>query len=343
MSIFPDGALPDTRPASARDKDYDAKEIAGVHHTTPFGHKKITRLTATVYSQEFTSSCVPHAFYTQLEYEKLVKPAPKGMSQLLTYRKRANFPNPGTAAVDAYNRIREGQSENNSAPVKKNHREAEANSLPYLKGSPLISDFEYFTINNYASVPSEVSRGKAITIFIYATEAEWSQEYVKIQTPNLSINDAYVRHAVCLVPQGDFKENATLWLTVHDSAAFGGRFLRYMDMDFFMKRGYFAAKVYGKNQGPTPPPPVTALPLVACEFKEQNRNVLNLQGYLIQKGLLESQYQTGYYGNLTAKALLEWQLLNYKQFNYVRPVREILSMDGKFFGPQSINVVTKDV
>lgn len=343
MSIFPNGALPDTRPASSREKDYDAKEVAGVHHTTPFRHKKITKLTATVYSQEFTSSCVPHAFYTQLEYEKLVKPAPKGMSQLLTYRKRANFPNPGTAAVDAYERIREGQSIHSAAPVKKSHRESEANLLPYLKGDLLISDFEYFTINNYTTVPGEVSEGKAVTIFIYATEAEWSQEYVKIKTPNLSINNAYVRHAVCLVPQGDFKEGITEWLTVHDSAHFGGRHLRYVDMDFFLKRCYFAAKVYGKNNKPTPEPPVTHLPTEPCEFKDEGRNVLNLQGYLIHKGLLESQYQTGYYGNLTAKALLEWQLLNYKQFNYVRPVREILSMDGKFFGPQSINVVTKDL
>lgn len=336
-----DGALPDVRPQKERDKDYNAKELASAHHVVSFRHSKPTKLGATLYSQEYTSSCVAHAILTQLEYEGLIKPSPKGYSQLLNYRKRQYYPNPGAWAVDLYERLREGQHKHSVAPVKPKHREAEANQLPYLVGEKMMPEFNYFSITDYKSVPGEVSSGKAVVVFIWATNAEWSKEYVTVIEPDLKLEGAYVRHAVCLMPNGDFKEKEGEWLTVHDSAGFGGRHLRYISKDFLLNRCYYASKVYPKNNIPNPEPPVTTLPTVPCEFKQESKDVRNLQGYLIREGYLDSQYQTGYYGVLTAKALLEWQLVHYKEFNYVRPVRELLSLEGKWFGQQSIDIITK--
>jgi len=340
MSIIPNGALFDARPNKERDKDYNSREIAG-GISRPFRNKKITQLTATKYSQEFTSSCVPHAFYTQLEYEKIVKPSPEGKSQLLAYRKRTNYPFEGSAAVDLYNQIISGQSPHFSATVRKGHTEKEANSLPLLAGQKELTLFEFFEITDYRNIARTVASGKAVVVFIYATLDEWSQEYVTIKEPGLNSWKAAVRHAVCLIPDGDFVENGVNWLSVHDSAAFGGRHLRYISAQFLEERAYYASQVYKKGTMPNPIPPTTPLPVIDCQFKDSSNAVKNLQGYLISKGFLESQYQTGYYGVLTAEALMEWQLTNYAEFNFIRPVRELLSMKGKFFGPQSIAIIKK--
>lgn len=216
--IQSNGALIDNRPESEKDLDYKKPEAASATAIIPFEHPKVTKLTATVYSQEYVGSCVPHGFYTQLEYEKIVPLT--GMSQLRAYRKRSNYPEAGSIAVDMYQQIRGGQNVNSDFPTPKGMIESQATAMPRIEGNKIISDFNYFYIPDYKNVPSTVASGKAVAIFIYATNEEWSQEYVTIKDPNLDINTAYVRHCVCLVPSGDFTENGVEWLTVHDSAKF---------------------------------------------------------------------------------------------------------------------------
>lgn len=249
-NIVSNGALPDTRPQVAKDKDYPAEYVTAGAAVT-FANPKPTVLGATLYSQEYVQDCVPHGFYTQLEYEGIVPTS--GMSQTRAYRKRSNYPNPGSDAVDLYTKIRNGQSANSDAPTTPNMTEAMANAMALVAGSQLIKDFNYYGFTDYSLVPQAVASGKAIAIFIFATEDEWSQEYVTVRTPNLDISKAYVRHCVCIMPRGDFTENGQKWLAVQDSAAFGGRHLRYMSFDFFLKRCYYASQVFEK--GTVPPPP----------------------------------------------------------------------------------------
>ena len=334
-----DSALFDTRSPKEQKKDYLIDELAGVPNLVPFRHKKLSTLSATVYSQEFTSSCVPHAILTQLEYEKVMKPKPHGYSQLMLYRKRINYSGPGSIVADIYKGLLDGAMPHSSSPVKTGHTEKEANQLPFLIGEPLNKTFTYYRINDYNKVPDEVSHGKAVVLLIYATKNEWRKEYV---TPTDSIPNpwaAEVRHAVCLVPDGDFKENGIEWLTVHDSAKFGGRHLRYISKDFLLKRSFYASIVYRDDKLPAPEPPVTNLPTEPCRIGDRGRAVKNLQGYLIQQGYLASIYQTGYFGNLTAKALLEWQLKYNQHFNYLNPVRDLMALKGHYFGEQSIELV----
>lgn len=250
---FPKGALPDPRPPTARVTDYKAEDLPALGVVVPFQHPKPVALGASKYSQEYVGDCVLHMIYTQLEYEGIVNPIPNGMSQLRAYRKRANYPNPGTAAVDGYTKVRNGQSKNSGAPTVPNMTEAMATAMLYVEGSKLIPEFNYYEITNRALAPQAVAVGKAVGIFIYATEAEWSKEYVTIIDPNLNILDAYVRHAVTLMPEGDFTENGKQYLAVHDSAAFGNRHLRYIPLDFFLKRSYYASQVFKKGEAPVPP------------------------------------------------------------------------------------------
>lgn len=334
--IVSDGALIDPRTDKEKEKDYTDKEIASAGVSSAFANPKIVALSAKLYSQEYTNSCVPHGFLTQAEYEGFI-PA-EGISQILAYRKRSNYPNAGSAAVDMYTKILEGVNFNYVQPVYAGMNDSQANALPLYLGDKLVKPFLYFSYTDYAKVPADIAAGKAVAMFIYATEDEWAREYVEIKSPNLNINDAYVRHCVCLVPKGDFTENGKKWLTVHDSAKFGGRHLRYVSYDFFLKRAYYASKITPKV-APVPQPPVPYKPVIACAFGQSSDAVRTLQQYLASKGYLGAQYITGYYGAITAKKVLVWQLERWEAFKDDGGVEYLLSLEGKYWGKKSIALI----
>jgi hypothetical protein len=93
--------------------------------------------------------------------------------------------------------------------------------------------------------------------------------------------------------------------------------------------------VFAKGEVPTPPaPPMLGNPTVPCKLNDKGQDVLNLQSFLIKGKFLEPQYLTGFYGNLTAKAVLWWQLYNHKKFT--PPIPDLLALKGESWGPQSI-------
>lgn len=336
-------ALPDNRPQHLRERDYSVLELPiTTESAVPFQHQQIRKLTANVYNQYSTGSCVPHAFYTQLEYEGLL---PKNFepSQLRAYRKRGNYPQAGSIATDMYDQIRSGQSDDYVTP--RNATEALANSLAYVLGSKLIEDFNYYQYYDARTgtwlldrIPADVAGGRAIALYIYATEAEWREEFVEIKTPNLNPNQAYVRHAVVLVPEGDFTRDGKGWFSVHDSAAFGGRHLRHVSWEFLQRRIYFAAQVR-KREEIVPIPVETKLPTVAVKLGDRSENVRNLQVFLNKDGKLASNHITSYYGPLTAKAVLWWQLENWQGFADTIP--QLLDLKGEWWGRQSISIIKK--
>jgi len=340
--IVSNSALPDDRPQVLKDKDYSADEVAMAVAVTPFRNERIRELTATIFDQWYVGSCVPHGFYTQLEYEGIVS---KGFnqSQLRAYRKRSNYPGGGSIGADMYNQIRAGQS--NDFPTPRGFTDAQANAMPYIAGTKLLPDWKYYQYIDKKTglltpekIPADVAAGKAVAIFIYASDSEWSKEYVEA-TDNVSLGNAEVRHCVCIIPKGDFEKNGKNWLSVHDSARFGGRHLRYISEDFLMKRCYFAAKVLKAGEAEPIEPVTEEKPLVPCEMGDRGQNVKALQAFLVKEGKLESQYLTGYYGAITAKAVLWWQLENWGEFSSNIP--QLLEWGGKYWGGQSIAIINK--
>ena len=342
--IISNHALPDDRPQVLRNQDYSTQELAKAITIATFKHKRLTKLTATEYNQWYVGSCVPHGFWTLLEYEGVV---PKGFnpSQLRSYRKRSNYPNEGSNGVDMFNQIRSGQS--NDFPTPEKFREAMATAMPYVLGDKKIKDFKFYQyIDKTAGgvlvgdIPADIAQGKAVAIFIYATKDEWSKQYVEATDPNVTLGNASVRHCVCVVPNGDFTKNGKRWLTIQDSAKFGGFGMRYVEYDSFIKnRVYFAAKVYAVGSEPVQPVIVDTKPVVACKLGDKGSAVSALQTFLNKQGKLEAQYLTGYYGAITAKAVLWWQLEHWNEFSVNIP--KLLEWSGQFWGEGSITIVNK--
>ena len=337
-------ALIDTRHPKERIKDYVRDEIMLASSGVPYTNQRPTEVGATVYNQYQTSSCVAHAVATALEYEGIIT-AQTAVSQLQLYRKRLNYPNSGAHGYDLFDKLKLGQTKYKDSPTPVNASEIFANTLPLLLGAKFLKDFSYFnysdgrTANKALSeyVPDDVHNGKAIVIFIYASNAEWRKEYVE-PTANVTLYTAPVRHAVVLIPRGDFTQNGKRWLAVHDSAHFGGRYLRYISEEFLEKRVYWGATIVKKDT-PTPPPPVYGLPVTACSFGDRSLAVSTLQAYLVGKKFLAPQYITGYYGQLTSKAVLWFQLYHHDMFDDSIP--QLLALKGAWWGSQSIAVINK--
>jgi len=334
---FSDGALPDERSEKQREKDYPAEELLAGAPTT-LG-TKITETDIPLINQERTSSCVPCAIATAVMYADSKNA--KNISRLALYRKRVNYAGDGSQGIDMFAKCIDGQIPYADMPFYKGITEATANALPYIKGTKLLPEFNYFPRYSFKDTFRYVSNGNPVVIFIYATREEWSKEYVSIIDPNLNPATAFVRHAVCLIPHGHFTENGKIWYSVHDSASFGGRLIRYVDTDFLEKRIFFEAGVSKVESSVVMPLPIIK-PTVACKKGDKNNTVLNLQNFLIAGGFLEPKYNTSYYGSLTAKAVLWWQLQNWEGFKekgYSIP--ELLELNGEWFGRVSIITLNK--
>ena len=323
-------------PAEAPKTQFKDDEIAGAGETPvePFKHEHIESLTGSIFNQWYTSSCVFHAFLTSLEYLGIFT-REQVKSQLLAYRKRGNFPAEGSIAYDAWDVIRAGTSPYADGPTKNEMTEAAANAMKVIAGLPVLKDlFNHFEITDYMRVAGYVAAGKPVPVFIYATEGEWKREYVEIQDASLRIVDARVRHAVTLVPKGDFMKDGISYFTVHDSAKFGNRHLRYMPNDFLLKRCYYAARLEKKDEPVVVPPPVVdRVPDVPVKLNDKGDDVLALQRFLFDRGMLDAQYITGFYGPVTAKGVLWYQLSKWEKFTSNIPKR--LDLKGENWGPQS--------
>ena len=324
-------------PAEAPKTQFKDDEIAGAADTPvePFKHKRVRELFASVFNQWYTSSCVFHAFLTSLEYLGIITKE-EVKSQLLAYRKRGNYPAEGSIAYDAWDVIRAGVSPYKDGPTADKMTEFAANMMNVIAGLPVLKElFNHFEITDYSRIAGYVAAGKPVPVFIYATKKEWSREYVEIQDASLRLVDAEVRHAVTLIPSGDFTEDGIKYFSVHDSAKFGNRHLRYVPLDFILKRSYYAARLEKKDEPVVVPPPVVdRLPDVAVKLNDKGDNVLALQRFLFDQGKLEAQYITGFYGPLTAKAVLWYQLEKWEQF--VGGVPKLLEWKGEYWGDQSI-------
>ena len=329
-------------PAEAPKTQYKDDELASatVEEVKPFLHDRVRELKASVFNQWYTSSCVFHAFLTALEYLGIITKE-QVKSQLLAYRKRMNFPNEGSIAYDAWEVIRNGVSPYKDGPTLEKMSEAAANAMKIVAGLPILKDlFNHFEITDYRRIAGYVAAGKPVPVFIYATRDEWAREYVEIQNEDLSISDASVRHAVCLIPKGDFEKNGIEYFSVQDSAKFGNRHLRYVPQEFIMKRCYYAARLE-KKDAPiiVEPPVVDRIPDVPCKLNDKGEAVLALQRFLFDQGKLKAEYITGFYGPLTAKAVLWYQLSKWEKFTSTIP--ELLDLKGESWGPQSIATLNK--
>lgn len=323
--------VPDPRPSSEKAKDY----IYGEDFLLPKGTsgKRVTRLPFKAYDQGGTSACGAFsAAHARRLSEGEVTFAPQW------YRSRTNYAGEGMFIKDVLKLMAKANAVGEiRAPARLT--EDFVNMLPFVDLFNNTRDeyYEYTQIREYDvdAVWDAVGNGHPVLITFYATKNEWVEEmYEREFTTLLS---APVRHYVIALPNSNHTKDGHEWVSVIDSSPHRGFSLRQVRKDFLKKRMYLGGGFYYRvNRRKSK---VKLIPDVRCEYGQRNVAVANLQTFLNQVGLVSKDHITGYYGNITAKAVLDWQLAMIPS-SEVSPMR-LTEWQGKYWGPLSINIAKK--
>jgi len=288
--------------------------------------KRIKTLPIKPLDQSRTSACVAYSAMHARDLQEGVTMR----DPLPWYRTRRNYSGPGMFLKDGLSLMAHAEpvSPEMAPPIS----ESFANSMPLV---PVMSDkrkedYEYVSIKAYDTdaVIASVTSGNPTMIGFYSTGNEWDEEMeVKDFTTQAT---APVRHAVIALPNSYHTHNGKQWVSVIDSFPNKGHFLRHISIDFLKERMFFGGGFY--HRAPVRKKKVTAQPLNFCRYGQRNDGVLELQRFLTQVGLMSTVHNTGYYGNITAKAVLTWQLANVDTVNKW----QLDQWKGYYWGPASV-------
>jgi hypothetical protein len=212
---------------------------------------------------------------------------------------------------------------------------AKASTLDAYYGLNMY-DFDQFVSTLHATK-------KPIMVGFFSTLSEWNQEVVEIKDKNLTPDNAYVRHEVCATPNyGIYKGKEGF--TIEDSwgsAGINKKGVRWITREFFEKRNYILGlvptrfKTY-EDLGIVPAKPVYNFQN-NLEYGSQGADVVALQDILKYEGFFPANHSsTGNYYELTAKAVLEWQLKH-----KVDSDATLNTLGGRYFGTKSRIVSNK--
>lgn len=303
----PTGVIRDSRDVYEKQKDYLHEERATSSVADVFRNKKIVDSPYFYENQNYTQSCVAHA----LTLAALIELSSPRLSKMFTYRRRANYPTEGMwpqgAAQDIHT---SGSCLYDTLPTT--DTEIEANDLmihkEYNAEAEKFSGLNYFSFKDptdFEGIANIAQHGKGVAILIYGTEDEWAHLYPKVIGPTPFLT-APIRHCVCVLPNSSFTENGKRYVTVQDSAWFGGFKLRHVSEDFIK------ARCYGAVYFTKPDTSKIGKPLhwfgLSMSFGDVNTDVAWLQRVLNYEGLIEADCITGNFFGRTLAAVKALQL-----------------------------------
>lgn len=340
---YPTGVRPDTRTFEQKQRDWYHEEIAFGAQYSVYKTKEDVVLKYPIENQKQTQSCVGHAtalclgIDNELEGNGFVR-----LSPAFIYRKRIQFPDEGMILSDAGNIAKNsGSCLFETLPTPTTEQEinrVQITTLAEEEASEYRSK-NYLTIANYTDIDvlnSVASQGKAVRILIYASYNEWAQEYPRIST-NVNLGNAAVRHSVTILPYSGFKDRIGVrYVTIQDSAHFGGFTHRYLSEDFIKARCYGSMyDINLKNEKISKKPKYEFK--ISMSYGQTNQEIMWLQKCLQYSGHFPSNTQpTGAYYGLTAKAVLDFQLEH-----KVADVTELMQLGGKVVGPKTLLALNK--
>ncbi len=306
------GILPDDRSFSEVSKDWMAEEIASADAMLPTfrkvkknGWKKYT-----VRDQNGSGSCVSQALAKGFEVlYKLKTGKTVVFSATPIYQPRKNWPDAGMYIHDAFSIAvkRNTCPEVNCKSQKMTDKEMDETVVP--------TDEELFNFLDavaYVSMPKDfdyvaawVEKFGFAQIHIAADRKSWSRAF-----PQLGSLNRGIRHAVAVVDAVTYDK--TQYLVIEDSWGEFGEFVgqrlisREVFNDMFTSGAGFTVLEYDVKKKAKFDKFKTRM-----EYGWQLPEIARLQDYLKAKGFFPSNVQsTGYYGEITALAVYNFQVAN---------------------------------
>lgn len=307
------GVVADPRPEAKKEEDYlheERAQKAGVED--PFGNKRMTESPYPYENQNSTSECVPHSVALALGVERQIDgPGFVRLSPTFLYRLRSNYPQEGSWMQGMFDIARKyGAPLAATLPTPVLEQQANAAVLTaqmYLEAEVYRGN-EYYTLESYndiETIAKIAQSGHAVPILIYATWAEWAVKIPFVQG-FLEALSAPIRHCVTVLPKSGHKDGGKRYVTVQDSAWFGGFKLRHVSEAFIKVRCYGAAywdTVQIIGGGPRPKYVFTRNLKVGDNSEEAKK----MQLLLISEGLLPIDCATGYFGGRTLAGVRAFQ------------------------------------
>jgi hypothetical protein len=306
------GVLPDNRTAKEKEKDWQAEELVSAGSTVPKFRKvkKGKWKKYTLRDQDGSGSCVSQALAKGFEvlYKKQTGKTIQ-FSSTPIYQKRQNKPHAGMYIHDAFSiAVKYGTCPEKNCPSQKmNDEQMDLIVMP--------TDFE--NINNFINAISYVAMPKDFDfiaawveqngfaqIHIAADRKSWSQDF-----PQLGSQNRGIRHAVAVVDAVTYEK--VQYLVLDDSwgrfGEFSGQRLisREVFNDMFTSGAGFTLLKYDVSDTK-----FTRFENI-LEYGQKNDEVVRLQDFLKARGFFPAnQNSTGYYGNVTALAVYNYQIAN---------------------------------
>lgn len=337
MTIY-NGIAPDKRSEKEKAKDFNAKELLV---SSPNIFREVSSLDevkkGTLRNQNGSNSCVCQAL------AKAIEMSAKHKGYDITLPKSATYPYQN----------RSNRPEGGSAPVLMTH--FTKNNGWYLEKDVISQNINDSMMDNY-QIGKEIDKeqGYTLTYFVDATpEFEEIAQYVaeygntmllvdcdyegyKKDIPTPNERNHQIRHEICIVDNITY--NGIKYLVADESwGLLGYSELAQRGQRLITKQAFYGmveqAIVVNINKIPEKKEVdykmYASLPVL--QFGNRNDYVYGLQQMLIDAGFMSPDIHTTYYGNLTANALLKWQLENIKDLSQ----KELKSLGGKYFGPAS--------
>jgi len=257
------------------------------------------------------------------------------------YQRRANKPAGGMNGVDAFDIAREGITLEELVPSQDmSDEEMDSIDIEQYKhdvGSIFkISDYVSMPIKDIDTIASTIqTTGKGVMVWFYFQHDEWT-DIPNIKNLTLDLNATTTsRHSVVAV---DYTlHNGKKALIIEDSwgTSFGKEGQRIITEDFFKIRNWFAAyPISFKFDEPAVIKPLYTFTKF-MKYGQTNEDIVALQNILKFEKLFPSNINsTGFYGSITSKAVLAWQLKN-----NVAPLEELNYLQGRVSGPKTISTL----
>ena len=307
----------DRRSEDEKKKDWIHEEVASSSNQSfndSLFPSQIYQATIQQEDQQHVNDCVPSSQCFAIELQKYNSPK---LSREFLYRLRSNYPDAGVYPQENAQRLRDiGTCIYDMAPNQE--QEWEANQLNITEDMYInafnnrivnfliITDISIDTLAN-------ISYSCPIVICIYATVDEWSKEWVEPTSKTVTLSNAKVRHSITIFPKSSFTKDGKKWITIGDSAYFGGLFHRYLSEDFINQRVYNALYFTRVEFNDTDKPKLK-FGNKTLSFGMKNLSVAKLQKCLQYEKLFPTQSHmqpfqpTGYFGGLTLKAVKDFQI-----------------------------------
>ena len=329
------GANIDTRSEQEKSKDYKFEEL--VANTIPVNwvEKPASEWRKfPIFNQNGSGSCVAQTMAKLMGIMYWLK---NGIyvhfSSAHIYQRRSNRPIGGMAGVEAFNIARQGVTLEELAPSQ-NLNDAQMDAVNVEDYKQKVG--EIFKIGNFLVVPiGDIdtvasiiqTTQKGVMVWFYFKNDEWTTRPT-VKYPELDVRGATTaRHSVTAVDFALVGGKKCLIISDSWGSSYGQAGQRIIDEDFFKARNFFVAYPmnFAFEEGTTKPKYTFSKDL---NFEQTDPDIKALQDILKYEAFFPvNTNSTGYYGAVTAKAVLAFQQ-KYK----VASEAELIQLAGRIVG-----------